>query len=95
MAADTTQQIPSIGRIVHFVLADGQNSGQHRPAIVLRCWGDTPGASVNLLVFLDGENDGALDGNSVVWVTSVTPAPAESNTVRSYHFPEYVPAVRS
>jgi hypothetical protein len=43
-----SEQKPSIGRIVHFVLPEGhQNGGQHRPAIVMA----TDGDSVILHVF--------------------------------------------
>jgi hypothetical protein len=38
------------GRIVHFVLAEGQ----HRAAMIVRSW---QGDMVNLRVFLDGTND--------------------------------------
>ena len=41
----------SIGRIVHYVLPNGQ----HRPAIIVNCW---PGSDrVNLTVFPDLAND--------------------------------------
>ena len=74
--------IPSIGRIVHFVLPDGQ----HRPAIIVRVWDDipTPESLVQLQVFTDGENDGL---QNVEWRTSVqqhalTPKPG------TWHEPE-------
>ncbi len=69
------------GRIVHYVL----ESGQHRPAIVVRDWKQENGL-VNLQVFTDGWNDRfkvthlvrlgeqetviSIDQN-VVWRTSV------------------------
>lgn len=65
------------GRIVHFVLPDGPHKGEHRPAIVVKVWrqGDgtppTNGYS-NLLVFMDGTNDGPNFGGCVNWQTSVT-----------------------
>ena len=44
-------QSPTIGRTVHYVLADGQ----HRAATVVNAW---PGQTVaNLTVHLDGSND--------------------------------------
>jgi hypothetical protein len=65
------------GRIVHFVLPDGPHAGEHRPAIVVKVWrqGDgmppTDGYS-NLLVFVDGTNDGAAYAGCLRWETSVT-----------------------
>lgn len=47
---------PSIGRIVHYVLANGE----HRAATVVNCWPspDPVQASIaNLTVHLDGSND--------------------------------------
>lgn len=73
----------TIGRIVHYVLAEGRNPGEHRPAFVVKTWGDTPDSSVQLQVFTDAGNDG-LD--PVLWATSVhhseTPEP------RTWHWPE-------
>lgn len=49
-------QAPSIGRIVHFVLANGQ----HRAATVVNCWPSadpTQASTANLTVHLDGCND--------------------------------------
>lgn len=50
------------GRIVHYVLPDGDSEGEHRPAIVVKVWSQSdPGqpdyATVNLTVFTDHEND--------------------------------------
>ena len=46
----STPQLPSIGRIVHFVL----NNGEHRAAIVVNYFG---GDRANLTVFMDQLND--------------------------------------
>jgi hypothetical protein len=68
------------GRIVHFVMNDGRNPGQHRPAIVVRVWRDHNGhppenGCCQLAVFVDGTNDYAtmpVDGFlAAVWKTSV------------------------
>lgn len=64
------------GRIVHFVVPDGPHAGEHRPAIVVKVWrqGDgTPPANgySNLLVFMDGTNDGDQFANCLSWQTSV------------------------
>jgi hypothetical protein len=52
------------GRIVHYVMAGQdapsaghQSVGQHRPATIVRTWDKESGCS-NLIVFLDGSNDG-------------------------------------
>jgi hypothetical protein len=74
--------IPSIGRIVHFVLP----SGEHRPAIIVRIWDFVPTASssVQLQVFTDGSNDGL---NYVEWRTSVH-QDAETKAPGTWHEPE-------
>lgn len=90
------QIIPTIGRIVEYVLTNGQanqinsyrrdfalraawysalrpgaqahhgnavHEGDVFPAMIVKTWGDTPEASVNLKVF--------LDGTDTYWATSV------------------------
>lgn len=80
------------GRIVHYVLSNGQ----HRPAIVVRDWSNPalPGSDgrVNLMVFVDGTNDsGAVSGKAceqgLFWATSAhyDPAGTEHHT---WHWPE-------
>jgi hypothetical protein len=69
--------IPSVGRIVHYKLADGDvaainfNSpgpknhvvvGQILPAVIVRVWGETEASACNLQVF--------LDGSGTYWATS-------------------------
>lgn len=58
------------GRVVHYVVADWDGiaaaEGQHRPAMIVRDW-KTPTGTVNLQVFCDGQNDGAMQ----LWRTSV------------------------
>jgi hypothetical protein len=80
------------GRIVHYVLDQGRNIGQHRPAIVVRVWyveheGGIKSAPVNglcqLQVFTDESND---DLPAVMWVTSCVFD--ESAAPRSWHWPE-------
>ena len=75
------------GRIVHFVT----ESGAHRPAIVVRVWrqGDgTPPANgySNLVVFMDGTNDGDRFASCVSWQTSVTFS--EDPIPRTWHWIE-------
>ncbi len=69
------------GRIVHYVMPDGRNRGEDRPAIVVRVWrvdGKPPANGVcQLAVFVDGTNDYVnlpMDNTSfmpVIWKTSV------------------------
>lgn len=83
--------IPSIGRIVHYVLsAHDINKGEHRPAIIVKIFDETPTeqSSVNLQVFTDASNDGMAN---VVWRTSVSQDPT-GKALGSWHAPEVVPA---
>lgn len=57
--------------------------GGHRPAIVVHCWSDY---CIQLQVFTDGTND-RLDGQNIVWVTSVTQDEDEKKS-RTWHWPE-------
>lgn len=62
------------GRIVHYVLApsdlpDGKSAGELRPAMLIRVWNPSDGCS-NLQVFLDGTNDGQIQGPAHLWATS-------------------------
>ncbi len=68
------------GRIVHFVLPDGPNAGEHRPAVVVRVWrlnnadvAQRPpdSGNSNLVVFMDGRNDGDQFAGCIRWETSV------------------------
>lgn len=70
------------GRIVHYVLPDGQSVGEHRPAIVVKVW-DKEAGTINLTVFTDHTNDYRNDPNQhpnlphhpgesgIMWATSV------------------------
>lgn len=85
----TKDQVPSIGRVVHFVMPNGQ----HRPAIVVQVWNEDV---VNLQVFTDGSNDAGVvvypnTGGYVQWQTSVHHAENEPGP-HTWHWPEYVPA---
>ncbi len=72
------QQVPSVGRIVHYVLP----SGEHRPAIIVKVWHDTPDPGTsNLHVFLDKFEVGEQD------LTSITRGDGPGH----WHWPEYVP----
>lgn len=61
-------QIPSIGRIVHYVLSEGPNAGKARPAIIVEVWSNT---CVNICLFTDGTNDGIEYNSLTNWKCSV------------------------
>jgi hypothetical protein len=91
------QKRPSVGRIVHYVLEDGPNKGEHRWAprllqqawaIIVRVWTERPPFTLQLQVFTDSDGP---DGNdrlpNVVWKTSRVMG-TEPGTWR---WPEYAP----
>lgn len=71
------------GRIVHYVMNEGNSIGQHRPAIVVNAWHENgeyqKEGRVNLCVFSDFGNDGEQFNKGPFWATSVpysaTPIP--------------------
>lgn len=79
------------GRIVHFVLPDGPHAGEHRPAVVVKVWrrgdGSPPDNGYsNLLVFMDGTNDGAQFSGYVNRQTSIEYS--EEPRPRTWHWIE-------
>src|SRR5579859_1308502 len=64
----TSPHTPTIGDHVLYVLPNGGNKGQDRPAIIVRVWNIT---GVNLQVFTDGHNDGEYYKTGMIWETSV------------------------
>ncbi len=84
------------GRIVHYIpLADGGDgaelaSDRHCAAMVVRVFepGGGPDGEANLLVFLDGSNDGFGDtpNSPTRWVTSRKFS--ETNEPGTWHWPE-------
>ena len=89
------EQVPSVGRIVHFIMPESSRyPGEHRPAIIVKVW-DTdpkPDSMVQLQVFTDGSNDGEFFKSGLFWATSVTYADPSENKPYSWHWPEFVPA---
>jgi len=89
------EQIPSIGRIVHYVLSHGRYPGSHRPAIIVNVWDENPtiNSLVQLQVFTDCTNDYAKgEGNGstgIMWATSVHYDEAEKKQ-GTWHWPERV-----
>ena len=61
-----------VGKIVHYILGDGPSKGECRPAIVVKIWNEETG-SAQLIVFMDGTNDGLIPGDFFLWATSVLP----------------------
>lgn len=94
-------QQPTVGRITHYVLPDGRSKGDHRPAVIVRVWGEDqvkagtlPAealGTVQLQVFTDGSNDGDQYAAGIVWKTSVVHD--EAGGLGTWHWPERVDAV--
>lgn len=78
------------GDLVHYVLPDGKNAGEHRPAIVVKVW-RMPDGSVQdnglcqLQVFVDGTNDYDNYSGSV-WATSIEYG--DNEQLGTWHFIE-------
>lgn len=83
--------IPRLGQDVHYVMPDGQ----HRAAKIVRTFDGNPKLAVNLLVFLDGANDGAGFGQMIMWKTSIEYCGPETagGTLKkeTWHWPEFTP----
>lgn len=75
----TDKPVPSVGRIVHYVA----DSGAHRPAIVIDP-GD--GETIALFAFL------MMDEGSTLW--DMACRHDETCAPLTWHWPEYVPAVK-
>lgn len=61
------------GRFVNFVLDEGPNVGEVRPALVMRAWNGETGEMLNLLVFTDTDQEGRHNDRvgPILWRTSV------------------------
>lgn len=83
-----SEQKPTIGRSVHYVLNEGPHAGEHRPAVIVRTWS---GNLVNLQVFPDSDEDGTSNDCLPVpmWKTSVD-LDETGERQRSWHWPERV-----
>ena len=82
-------QKPTIGRIVHYVLPNGRNRGEHRPAIIVKVWSDNPGGAVQLQVFTDSDAQGLSNDEipNPSWRTSVM-QDESAQKPGSWHWPE-------
>ncbi len=90
-APPPTQQKPSVGRVVHFVLPDGPRKGEDRPADIVRLPDDKFGADsniVNLLVKTDGRHDGTPYHNGVYHAERVHHS--ETREPGTWHWPQRV-----
>ena len=85
------QEEPSIGRIVHAVIADKHGEPIVRPAIVVYVW-DKASGCCNLQVFIDGSNDVSAIGPhgpaATLWKTSVLHS--EEPQLGTWHWPPRV-----
>ena len=71
---------PTVGRIVHFILADGVRT---LPLVITRVWSNT---TVNGIVLTDGTNDRGqipnrpdFNGEPALWMTSIVEGTAPNN----------------
>lgn len=82
-------QKPSIGRIIHYVLKEGNSAGQHRPGIIVNVFGDP---RINARIFLDGSNDkGNEFRENMEGHVFSCPHDPEAKQIGTWHFPEFVP----
>ncbi len=81
----TPSILPSMGRIVRYVLSQGRNAGQSRAAIVTRTW-DQPDTGrspmVNLTISLDLSNDFNAENHA-----SSVPYDREGKRPGTWHWP--------
>lgn len=73
---------PFVGAIVHYVIPDGPQRGQHRPAIIVRLWNEN---RANLQVFTDSVNDGGRYESGLTWAPSTQYS--EVPTPGTWHWP--------
>jgi hypothetical protein len=83
-----TQQVPSIGRIVHYTLPFGPGEGQLRPATIMRVWSDTC-VNLNVQLIPGDEHDGALVRHYTSVAMDESP---EHHELGRWHWPPYAPA---
>lgn len=93
IVSETVSPVPCVGDQVHYALEAGPHQGECRPAIIVRVWGSTPTAAVNLLVFVDGGNDqfpyNSPPGGAplILWRTSKLCD--DDKAPGTWHWPEY------
>lgn len=78
---------PTIGRIVHVALDRGVNTGDCRPAIIVRVWNDE---MINVQLFTDGFNDHQDLAGGIAWLTSlhyIKPVPGLQTPPNTWHWP--------
>ena len=82
--------VPTVGRIVNYILPDGPAVGQIRPAIIVRVWPGADGKAtvqslVQLQVFMDGSGSATWNdcAPNLAWKTSVH----QGLTAGTWHLP--------
>jgi len=84
-----SEQVPSIGRIVHYVLDAGPHAGEQRPAVIVRVWGEQPDSLVNLQVFTDSDQGGySNDALPPVWWRESRKQDPTGRILGTWHWPE-------
>lgn len=84
---------PSIGRIVHVVVKDGNGNLKVRPGIVVETFpGNAMNGTCNINVHQDGTNDGGDPLSPVRWMSSVRHVEPESGQAligeeNTWHWP--------
>lgn len=89
-AARNPQQVPSVGRIVHYVLEVNDGVPEHRPAIIVRVYPDPdgvihPGAAIVVHVHVD-----EADGLGALMVQRMPEYEPTGTLPGGWHWPEHV-----
>jgi hypothetical protein len=98
MSENKPQQVPSVGRVVHYVLDAGPSQGEHRPAVIVRVYPDpdgevTPGAVIIVHVHVDSHGDYYPHQGDEPLIVQRMPGYDPDGTIPgSWHWPEFVPA---
>lgn len=67
---------PKVGEIVLYTMDEGNHVGEERPAIIVQVWSENV---VNLVVFVDGDNDLQYPQLSTIDTTKSPPTFGKSN----------------
>lgn len=85
-------QLPTVGRIVHYVIPSGDNKGEHRAAMITGvCQFGENSYTVNLTVYRDDMNDPVYESqlqlgiDQLINVETVNTRPLFHATVVHYH----------
>jgi hypothetical protein len=85
-----SKRAPKIGDIVDFILSEGNQQGQERPAIVVKTWQAPSESVVNLQVFVDGANDfiTAHPAFSGIWWRPSVEYDGTASKPNTWHWPD-------